>query len=210
MLPHPRSSSAGLTTRATLSLALAGAGAAVFLFVVLPQLTDTRAAERGHHMVAPAATEEDDAQAAETTSPGDELVLDPSEIPPPAASEQPKAVVAAATGADATAPAAPAQSSLVASNEFADVPPLKHVKGTGKSEKIPPGAGRAEQRKDRKEREKDAAAMGEPVPQRAPAKAATNNPNRDRLQTDKNAKGRPGSREKKGKKDKEPEKPQDG
>lgn len=200
MLPHPRSSCAGLTTRATLTLALAGAGAAVFLFVVFPRITSSRAAERGQHVLAP--TAEDAAQ----PSAGDEFVLDPTEILPPAADS---AEVKLAAPTNPTT-AAPATSALVAANAEPEAPQLRYLKGTGKGEKVEPGAGRAQQRKERKEREREAAAMGEVPPQRAAAKAAPSNPNRARLETNKgaagNGKGRPGSREKKDKK----EKPTDG
>lgn len=186
MLPH-RSSCAGLTTQATVILALAGAGAAVFLFVIFPRITSSCAAERGRHTLAPEAVE-DEARPANTD---DVLVLDPSEIPQPAVADEVQE--STPTTAVASAPNA-----LVAANAEPEAPKLRYLKSTTRSENVEPGAGRAEQRKNRKEREREAAAMGEVPPEHAAAKVAPPNANRSKLET-KGEKGRPGSREQKDK-----------
>lgn len=192
MLPHPRPPLAGLSSRALL-LALAGTGAAVFLFVVFPRLTSSRASERGHHVAVPPSEEAQPGAA-------DELELDPSEILPSAEAEPSK------TAEGAPAAPAPVQAGMLASGAEPDQ--LKRIKTGERAEPIQPGAMRQQQREQRKAREKAAIESGQPLPERA-TKQSTN-PNASRLDR---IKGRPEQRDgKRGKKDKpkDEKKPENG
>lgn len=186
MLPYPRSTSriprwvsrSGLSSRVTI-LALAGGGAALFLFVILPQLMTSQAAEQRRFLPGETAQEEDGATAAK-----DELV--PAAVLPP--DENASASTTLVETAAATAPVAPAGAAeLVASNETPEAPKLKHVKGEG-GRKANLTTHKDLHASQRQKRQEQRAAGIDPAQQAQAARAkakedlAESNPNRERIQ----------------------------
>jgi len=199
MFPTPRSTRAGLATQAALLLALVGVGAALFLFVLLPRLSTTRAATKGGALppengveVAPAQTSAP--TPVELLPVGDKDAPAEVETRPTPDDPNAAALVARATGDEPQKP------------RF-EGPDLKHVKG-GKRETYKPGELRAERREKKKQREaaeaREALATGEAPKALETQPVAPANPN---LKIDKAGKGGKGAGQGRKKSPKNPPEP---
>lgn len=192
MLRNPRISPVSGLSSQGLVLALAGIGAALFLFLLLPRMTASRAAApRGQAEAAPVVA--GTAISAETTSTGT-TDLDGKPAPRPVELPNPfdtAPVPATASGSTAAALPALALSAAEAPDREAEGqellgasakpevvgPKLTYAKREGKSEVLEPGAMRQRNKEKAKARlekaTEKALAEGKPPPENLRAKAAT-------------------------------------
>lgn len=145
MHPAPRpSSTAGLSSQATLLLALTGAGLAVFFVFVLPRLGASRAA--APRSLPPEVRREP------------QLQPEPVQLAQPMSFE-PEAVAQVEIEAPASATVAPGQGTALEEEAKMEGPPLRHLKaGGGKRDTLAHENLQAENRERRKARRERAAA----------------------------------------------------